>query len=158
MSLAYKAGGGTDVDIGIVGILQGDPDIEFYRLTTNPLYNTGQQSTKSTIDYDQLFDSDQTINTRPDAERVLSDLKALKDQIDSNTEVLDSLKEALQENVELVRAAGKAFLNIADQLNSRDNAQTLAEKIRQAIRRNSYGALSQADNLNSIVVAALTSD
>ncbi len=107
-------------------------------------------------EFDQIFDGN--ISTRPDAYKAITDLKALREQIQDNLKAVDGAMGALRENVELVRAAGFAFLELSDQVKGTEDADQLAEQIRQAIRRNATAALSHAENLEPLAVAALAVD
>ncbi len=111
-----------------------------------------------TVDYEKLFDDDVTIATRPNAYKVLGDLNALKEQIGSNIEGIDNGIEIIGKNMDLVRAAGFAFLELSDQLENETDATTVAEELRRMISRNAPAALSQAENLEALIVAALSLD
>lgn len=111
-----------------------------------------------TVDYTKLFDDQVNIETRPNAYKVLNDLKALKEQIKDNQKALDSGVETIGKNIDLVRAAGLAFLNISDQITNETDASKVADKLRVEIQQNASAALSQAENLNAIIVAALALD
>jgi len=111
-----------------------------------------------TVEYSQIFDDEVNINTRPNAYKVLNDLKALKEQIKDNTKALDNGIELIATNMDLVRAAGLAFLELSDQITTETDAQAVADKLQQQIRLNAPAALSQAENLESIIVAALALD
>lgn len=112
-------------------------------------------TSRTTSDYSALFDSDVSLETRPNAYKVLADLKALRNQIDDNSKALDSGIEIIAKNIDLVRAAGLAFLDLSSQINSTDEADQVAIELQDKIRQDAPGALSQADNLESIIVAAL---
>jgi hypothetical protein len=168
--LSISAGlGGEAYNVGIVGnlgTLSGDSDTELYRLSSNPQAATGPRRDRSTPDlYDEIsgeqlnsvFSQDSSIATRAGAYRVLKDLKILKEQIDSNIVALDKAYSAIENNIKLVRTAGKAMLELADQVNSETDADDLASILRAKIRAGGNQAiLAQAGNLNAISVAALT--
>jgi hypothetical protein len=113
-------------------------------------------TSKVTVEYSKLFDEQVNIQTRPNAYKVLNDLKALKEQIDDNQKALDSGIKIIQDNVELVRAAGLAFLDLSEQITTETDAEKVAEQLRLQIQKNAPAALAQAENLEAIVVAALT--
>lgn len=111
-----------------------------------------------TEDYEKIFDDDATLRTRPNAYKVLGDLNALKDQIDGNVKALDNGIEVIGKNIDLVRAAGLAMLDLSEQITTADDADSVAEQVRQKINQDAPGALAQAENLEAIVVAALSLD
>lgn len=105
-----------------------------------------------------LFDPATNILTRESAFEVLHDLKALKGQLDTNQEVVQKLQQKISLNLDLVRAAGLSFLSASEQITSIDDATSIAKRLRSEIRRDAAAALSQAENLEPIVVAALAYD
>jgi hypothetical protein len=76
--------------------------------------------------YTSVFDAD--ISDRPSAYSVLNDLKAIKAQIKTNTTALEDAKEVIGKNLELVRAAGFAFLDLSSQITTSDDAASVAER------------------------------
>lgn len=111
-----------------------------------------------TVDYEKVFDDEVTINTRPNAYKVLADLNALKDQITGNMKALDNGIEVIGKNIDLVRSAGLAFLELSEQITTEDDADAVAKQLNRMIKADAPAALSQAENLESIVVAALSLD
>jgi hypothetical protein len=105
-----------------------------------------------------LFDPATNILSRESAFEVLHDLKALKGQIDTNQEVVQKLQQKISLNLDLVRAVGLSFLSTSEQITSIDDATTVAKRLRSEIRKDAGAALSQAENLEPIVVAALAYD
>ncbi|MBN8549853.1 MAG: hypothetical protein J0M12_11110 [Deltaproteobacteria bacterium] len=166
-SLAFNSDG-SHIDLGIVGVMSsfgGDSDRELYRIRYNPAAVEGIRSSASTpSQFDaitggqitSIFDDSRDISKRGQAFRTLEDLKALKSQISKNLQALDGARNVLQDNIKLVRATGLAFLEMAEQVRTSVDAETLAESLRQRIRASAPTALSQAENLNPITVAALT--
>ncbi|RIL09900.1 MAG: hypothetical protein DCC75_05525 [Proteobacteria bacterium] len=154
-SLARRSDG--YVDVGFVGRLSttfGDSDTELYKLSFNSRSINNPSFSVTTTEPEQLLSG--SVATRPDAYRTLTDLKALKKQIESNISALDNAKEAIEANIDIVRAAGLAFLELSDQIASEEDAEEVAFKLQRLIRKNASKALSQAENLEPIVVAALT--
>jgi len=120
---------------------------------------TGEKRVSSKLpEPESLFSSDRVITRRPLAYQALADLKELRSQIETNLEVSDELADLLEKNVDLLRAAGTAFLELSSSVKSGQDAESLAYELRLLIRRNAPQALSQAENLESLVVAALTVD
>jgi len=111
---------------------------------------------RSLKEFDSLFSVDRNIRTRPNAYQILADLKGLRSQIETNKRALDEATVIVGENVKLIRAAGFAFLEAADSVTSADKADQVALLLQAQIRQNAGAALSQAENLEPITVAALT--
>lgn len=167
LSLALNRDG-SSVDMGIIGnisALGGNGENQLYRVRSNPAYSNGVRSSAATPDaYDSItgeqknsiFDESRSIANRGQAFRTLDDLYALKDQLKSNISALDGARQTLGDNIKLVRSTGLAFLEAADQVRNSIDAEKLAENLRQRIRDSAPTALSQAENLNPLVVAALT--
>ncbi|RMG40139.1 MAG: hypothetical protein D6719_11830, partial [Candidatus Dadabacteria bacterium] len=156
VSLAHNNINGVDVGIlGQLGYTRNDTDTELYRFEENARYSSGQKFSTVSAEFKSLFSSDSNIRSRANALRVLEDLTALRDQIDKNIKVLDDATSVIESNIELTRAAGFAFLDISKQITGSEDASEVARKVREEIRHNAPAALGQAENLESIAVAAL---
>lgn len=157
LNLAYD---GSNVDIGVVGalrsVLSGDTDSELYRFNAATGTSTLAQL-KQSNQYDRVFASDRSIIRRADAFQMLEDLKALKGVLKDNITAITHAISVVGDNLKLARATGFAFLNESDALTSETDADKVAQKIIEDIRRDSKGALNQVENLQAITVAALTS-
>jgi len=129
-----------------------------FRLQVEGSESESKKISRSLPEFEGLFSSGRTIETRPRAYQALADLKELRTQIQTNLEVTEELAGLLNKNVDLLRAAGNAFLELSSSLRSVGDAENLASELRNLIRRNAPLALSQAENLNSLVVAALSND
>lgn len=109
--------------------------------------------------FSSLFDGETNILTAPAAYTVLNDLRALKDQISSNREVLATAQDAIGDNLSMVRAAGFGLLDFSRQLNGQADADDVAQAVRERIRRDAPTALmTQIENLQSLAVAALVGE
>lgn len=151
LSLAYNADG--DVDLGFagsVGSISGDSDKELYSLRASG--SIAKRSTK----YDEIFDLSRTIVRKPDAYRLMADIEDLEKYLNKNIETLAQARNLLVENAQVIRATGLAFLSVAQNIKSSDTAESLAAQIRVSVRQNARGALAQAENLDPLIVAALT--
>ena len=115
----------------------------------------GGTVSKQSKEYDSVFDTTRSLRTMPDAYRLLSDVTALHDQIQKNKEAILNAKEIVGKNVDLVRATGLAFLDISETITDEKDAEKVAQDLRDKIRMDAKSALSQAENLDSIIVAAL---
>ncbi len=167
ISLALNRAG-TGIDIGVYGtfpsMLSGGK--RMLRFTDNPNYSQRAATPRGTpSQYDaiteeqrtSIFDEAFSLEDRPQAYRTLSRLTALKDQIDNNIGALKKAKEGLEDTISLVRDVGRAFLEQAGAIRGVEDANDIARKLTLKIRTSSSKALAQADNLNAITVAALTS-
>lgn len=156
ISLARDANGYARV--GILGTLPsqgGDPDQELYTLDYNLRSSTGRRYSRVSAEFASLFSSEANIRSRPDAIRMLGDLKALREQIDDNISGMDNALKVIGDNLELVRQAGLAFLKLSDSVNTSQEAEQVARKLQMEIRRNAGAAIAQAENLEPIIVATL---
>ena len=107
-------------------------------------------------DTDDLFSPTRTLLKRRDAYAVLADLKALHEQIQVNRDAIDKTRDFLGENVQLVRATGLAMLELSDHIQDDVEASDVAHRLQQAIRSDPQAATAQAENLEPLLVAALT--
>lgn len=104
----------------------------------------------------ELFSNSRRINTAKEAIQIQEDLVALNNQIQTNLEGFKELRGVLAENAFLVRATSIAFSSVAEQINSIDDANDLAQALRKEISRNAQSVAAQAENLEPLIVAALT--
>lgn len=111
--------------------------------------------TKSTKVYDSIFDATRSITNRADAYLMVEDLKALKGQIEHNISAYDGVVDVLGKNLTLIRETGLAFLDASSQITSFKDAEAAAQFIQDEVRKNASAALSQAENLEPMTVAAL---
>jgi len=141
------------IDLGVRG--SNDDGEHFSRYEGSSLAETGPTLSGTTIEYEKIFDRPKGISNRPDAHRMLVDLKALKEQIDSNIEALEFAHKTLEDNLELVRAAGLAFLELSDGLKTFNSAAEAAQEVRSMIRGRGRSAALQAENLENLAITAL---
>jgi len=117
--------------------------------------STGRKRAK---EISSLFASSTNISSREGAAIVLSDLKALKNQIKENRKIIKEVKGVVEQNIELARSTGMAMLDLSGAISDEAQAEAVAAEIRKAVRRGAPGALSQLGNLESVIVASLTLD
>jgi hypothetical protein len=156
VNAAYNSSGG--VEIGVIGEFSdysGDTGNELYAVRQNLSANSSRAYARSTSEYEKIFDGTYNIVTRPNAYRMLHDLKAMKEQLTDNIEGVNNASDIILKNIDLVRAAGFAFLDLSSSVSSEDDADKVAALLRDRIRRDAPAALAQAENLQSIAVAAL---
>jgi hypothetical protein len=106
--------------------------------------------------FESIFDSERSIATRPGAYDMLNDLKALKSQLKKNLSAIDEARGVLEDNIKLVRVTGLAMLDLSSQIKSDATAAQVAQLLQEKIRSDAGAALSQAENLDPIMVAVLT--
>jgi hypothetical protein len=111
---------------------------------------------KSTHSTGKLFDGSRSLTKAADAYAMLDDLKAFSAQVQQNLVVVDELAVVLEENAFLARSTAVAFLKIQDSIGSAPEASTVARRLERMIQRDARAALSQAENLEPMIVATLT--
>lgn len=140
------------VDVGIIGTfpaLFGDADGEMYRISESRFASNNSLFAPASADPTDVLDGN--VLTRADAYRLLGDLKALKQQMSDNIDALAGARDYIASNVELVRAAGFAFLEISNQITGTEDAEQVAQLVAAQIRSNSTQAqLAQVENLKNI--------
>jgi len=154
LSLALRSDGHVDIGLTVRGIDIASADTQLVRLSFNTQSLPGRKTGLSSNEPSKILDYD--LSTRPEAFRALQDLKKMKEQIKDNIDTLDDVTKFIGENLDLVRAAGFAFLDLSNQLATETDAEKVARELQDLIRRNARGSLAQAENLTSIVVASLT--
>lgn len=106
-----------------------------------------------------LFSRSRPITSVKDAEMVLRDLHALQQQIATNSEQLDNIRQNLLEHAELVRSTAIVFRELqSEALVSLDSAEKLAAEVGRRILRESHGGIKHVKDLEPMAVAALTLD
>lgn len=156
ISLADDGNGG--VSVGVFGRINNgnfsDSTNQLYRFSNVTSTQPIQNSTLTTGEPDKLFNG--TISKRPEAFRMLSDLKALREQISTNIKALDQALTVIGDNVKLVRATGLAMLDIRNELTGSEQAEEVARLLRDKIASNAgIALLAQAENLTPIAYAEL---
>lgn len=149
VSLAFR-GSTTRVVVGAVGQFGTDSSPHLYQATT------ARGERKSFPEFSKLFGGESDILTRASASSVINHLEAIRDRIDENQETLNDAKDVLGSNLDLVRASGLAFLDMSNQISGAAEAGDVATELASRIRQDAKSAVSQASNLELIIVAALT--
>ncbi len=136
--------------------------------STNQLYNVsmaGEQTityqtrlSATSSNFEKVLDAATNLLRAPSAYKLLQNLKALKEQITTNLDALESARQLIADNIEMVRAAGFALLDLSDQVTTDAEAEAVARDLRLQIRKAPAAALAQAANLEPIAVAAMTLD
>ena len=108
-----------------------------------------------TVNYSSFLDTEVNINSRRKSLTVAEDVKALRNQIKKNREVLKNVNNAISDNISLVRDVGLGINRALNKITSSDSADTIAQKLRSEIIVNKKSALSQAENLLPIIVQNL---
>lgn len=141
---------------GSASSIGGSGSTETLAFSPSEVQQSGTTLSTARARYDSVVDAGASIRKRPGAFQVLGDLKALKTQLDSNIQAIDDITAYVSDNIKLVRGAADAFISLTNQISSISSAEQLAQKLRTEILRNAPGALSQAENLQTLAVAALT--
>ena len=163
VSLAYNPS--EEIEVGLFGVVEsidGDTDAELYRLeVTASAPGGGGGSVYSSLpmienDAEKIFS--RSLLTRPEAYRVLHDLKALRQQISTNIETLKSTTKYVAENVTLARVAGTAFVEASQSSSSTSSPEAAVSRLRELLQQNGSGVLDQLENLDRVAVTALVRD
>ncbi len=159
LSMAEDANG--NVIFGLFGTMNNtdfvDTTNQLYRVSLRQVSQNSQLTTITTAEPDNILSG--TIAKRPEAFRMLTDLKKLREQISNNIKALDGALEVIGENVSLVRATGLAMLDIRNELTGAEDAEQVAKLLRDRIARDAGVALlAQAENLTPIAFAALNTE
>jgi len=156
LSIAYNSSGQAEYGIlGSIPSLSADSDLEFYRMTANSRAS-GQRFERMSQEFKSLFSSDANILTRANATRMKVDLKAMKEQIKKNLTAIDASLDSLQRNMDLARNAGLALIETTQTLTGKESSDTVAAIVREKIRKAAKGSLSEAENLEPMIIAALS--
>lgn len=113
---------------------------------------------KNTTEFDSLFASQRNLDKKADAFKLGHDLRALKDQIQDNREALETTRSFIGDNLDLMRVAGFAFLDLSQTIPDGTSASEVARALRKEIRKAPLKALNQLENLEPVSVAALNLD
>jgi hypothetical protein len=111
----------------------------------------------SAKDYATLFDANRSIKSRPDAFKMLADLKAMKSQLDENLNALDDAFRFVVDNMEMLRGVGLAFIDAAKELTAKkvNDPDAIANIVRGKIRDSGLKVSQQIGNLDALTGLAL---
>lgn len=147
------------LELSMVANFDGDPaNSSPYRILALEIEEVVRPFAAVTRKSEELFDGSRKLTNPVEAFSLMVDLKALRRQIDQNSEVLDQARDILIDHLALVRAAGNAFLDLSKEITSEVEADQLARQLQQQIRSNYRAAISHTSNLDSITAAALLLD
>ena len=102
-------------------------------------------------DYSSVLDAGSALNTRYGAYTILADLKAVKENLTKNQEVVTQLGDYLSNAVRLARTIGLSLLDLSDLANSGASAEQLAFSLQSQVRSNARGALDQLESLEPLL-------
>jgi hypothetical protein len=88
--------------------------------------------------------------------RIRDSLRGIRATLRENLTSLEETTDVLRQNLEITRAAGFAFLETSRSVKGTESPEEIAERIRKQIQAAAPTALSQAQNLEPIMVAGLT--
>jgi len=83
-------------------------------------------------------------------------LKAVRATLKGNVDALKRTSDVIGKNMALARATGLALLDLSGTVSGSEKPEDIADALQRLIRKAAPQALSQAGNLNSILVAGLT--
>lgn len=89
--------------------------------------------------------------------KVKEKLKGIRLQLEANVKALKDTTKLIGDNMTLVRAAGFAFLDVSNEMTGSESPEMIADQLRSKIRGSARSVLSQAHNLDPIIVAGLAS-
>jgi hypothetical protein len=82
-------------------------------------------------------------------------VKKIQEKVQRNIDALGEAENLVQQNIELARVTGFAFLDASKVVDGSKNADTIALELRGTIRSKASRYLGEAHNLNSILAAGL---
>lgn len=110
-------------------------------------------------EYDNLFADEASISTRGGAFKVVNDLDALLEQIEMNKEGLGSITEVIEDNLTVIRGVGFSLLDLSSNLDSFDDARSIASKLSKSVRKEvPASVLSEMNNIDTILASSLLFD
>jgi hypothetical protein len=157
-SISMAGDGIGGVIFGLFGTLNNsdfsDTSNQLYRVSLNRAQQRQQVTSITTAEPEKILSG--TIAKRPEAFRMLTDLKELKEQIKTNVKALGDPLDVIGQNVSLVRATGLAMLEIRNQLTGAEEADEVAKLLRDRIAKDAGVALlAQAENLTPMAYGEL---
>jgi hypothetical protein len=162
---AVGANAGTFVDPNNDGLKEfitgnnlfnGQDNFTIYNSTATVVESTGRKG--SSKDYLTLFDATRTIKNRPDAFKMLADMKALQGQIDDNLNGLDKAFRFVVDNMEMLRGVGLAFIAAAKEIGTRsiNDPDAVAKLVQTKVNGAGLKVSQQIGNLNDLAALATT--
>jgi hypothetical protein len=130
-------------------------NIGIFNSTATIVESTGRLG--SAKNYATLFDANRSIKSRPDAFKMLADLKAMKSQLDENLNALDDAFRFVVDNMEMLRGVGLAFIDAAKELTAKkaNDPDAIANIVRGKIRDSGLKVSQQIGNLDALSSLAL---
>ncbi len=112
----------------------------------------------SGTDYSTLFAPRRNILSRPDAFRMLADVKALDKQIQDNIDNMDKSWQYVADNMQMIRQVGLAFISASNEVaeDSVQDPNRMISILQEKIRNGSREGLNLLENLENIVAVTLT--
>jgi hypothetical protein len=110
------------------------------------------------VDDGNAFDGSVNLTDRYRAKAAADQLEEVSGRFASNLEFVAEGKEIVSANLELARAAGFAFLDLSEEVNESAEIDDAVDSLVARIRKAGSAALKQAENLESMTVAALVKD
>jgi hypothetical protein len=100
-------------------------------------------------------DTDPTEDKSGFFSKIKKELQDIRIKLTTNISALKGTAKLIGDNMTLVRAAGFAFLDVSNEMNGSESADQIAEQLRARIRGSAGAVITQAQNLEPIMVAGL---
>jgi hypothetical protein len=107
-------------------------------------------------EYGSVLDGATAIGSRRGAYNMLADLKAVKANLDANTEAMTAVTNYLSDARTLVRTIGLTLLDLTSLAEGGASADELALSLQSRVRADARGALDQLESLGPLVSRAGT--
>lgn len=100
--------------------------------------------------------SEEAVDAAKSFKQVRSRLADIRKSLEGNIKALDKAVEVVGKNLALVRAAGFAMLDLSSEIKGNEDPEDIARRIQDRVRRGAPGAMDQANNLNSVMIAGFS--
>lgn len=152
--------GRNDLVAGFSGVTNIFASDRLVSTTITPVDTTvsGEEYNGPLRDTANIFNSGRTLLSRNESIVVLTDVKALKKQIEKNISIIEKTKEEIGKALDLLRATGFGFLDVSNSLSSASSADSVAATVRKAIFARGGRGSDAAGLLDPIISASLLSD
>jgi hypothetical protein len=97
-----------------------------------------------------------TSDTSSAFKAVRDQLREIRKTVKGNVDALNKITDIVGQNMKLARAAGLALLDLSKSVKGNEEAESVADELQRRIRSGAAGAVSQASNLNALLVAGVT--
>lgn len=134
---------------GVVVTANGDTQASGQLFPAEDFYRALRQAIRDPEDPPQADDGSAAFS------KIRVAVKEIRDKVQRNIDALAEAENLVQQNIELVRVTGFAFLDASKAVDGSKDADAVALELRGAIRSKASRFLGEAHNLNSILAAGL---